>query len=82
MCDHVSALRSAEAFEGKSLSGDELAFSVPSGGDCGPCPTPISEGARSSQSGKSGQSRGCPAQESVAGGCQLCLRMAEFKSRL
>lgn len=50
MCDQVSALRPAEAFEGKFLPGDEVPFSGPSGRDCVPSPTPVSEGAQSSQS--------------------------------
>ena len=50
MCDQVSALRPAEAFEGKSLPVDEVPFFGPNGGDCVPNPTPVSEGARSSQS--------------------------------
>ena len=50
VCDQVSALRPAEAFEGKFLPGDEVPFSGPSGGDCVPSPTSVSEGAQSSQS--------------------------------
>lgn len=50
MCDQVSAVRPAEDFEGKSLPVDEVPFSGPYGGDCVPSPTPVSEGARSSQS--------------------------------
>lgn len=76
VCDQVSALRPSLPL-GRELafSGGELAFSVPSGGDGVPRPTPISEGDCGSQARSVWPVLSAPAREGVRwgemGGCQL-----------
>lgn len=68
-------VRSGFGAEAKSPSGGELAFSVPSGGDGVPRPTPISEGDCGSQARSVWPVLSAPAREGVRwgemGGCQL-----------